>query len=236
MLQRQKHVTGPLEFSTRRRLMVWKQLLKRGIHDHRVLDSMGTVPREEFVPPALRELAYEDCPLPIGCDQTISQPFTVAFMCQALRLDGSETVLEIGAGCGYGAAVLSRLAHFVYSMECVPRLAEAARERLVGLGYKNVAVWTGDGSLGLPEEAPFDAIVVTAAAETVPPTYIGQLEEGGRLVIPIGRLSSGQTLRAFTRGPTGVDVENLGRFDFVPLVGQYGIHGIRGSEPPVTRR
>lgn len=202
--------------------MVWRQLLKRGIHDHRVLEAMGSVPRQEFVPNALREVAYEDGPLPIGHGQTISQPFTVAFMCQAVGLRGDETVLEIGTGSGYGAAVLSRLARFVYSVECVPELAEAARERLVRLGFKNVAVREADGSLGLADEAPFDAIVVTAAAEWLPPTYPSQLEEGGRLVIPLGSLARGQTLRLFTRRSKGVDVENLGRFDFVPLVGQYG--------------
>lgn len=202
--------------------MVWGQLLRRGIHDHRVLAAMGSVPREKFVPTVLRGVAYQDGPLPIGHEQTISQPFTVAFMCQALKLLGTETVLEIGTGSGYGAAVLSRLARFVYSIECVPELARSARERLVRLGYKNVAVREADGGFGLADEAPFDAIVVTAAAERLPPTFTSQLEDGGRLVIPMGSLTSGQTLRLFTRCSTGVGVRNLGRFDFVPLVGHYG--------------
>ncbi len=227
VFQRREEITTEVsEAARRRRLMVWRQLLQRGIYDHRVLDAMGRVPREQFVPRALRELAYEDGALPIGQGQTISQPFTVAFMCQALRLDGSETVLEIGTGSGYGAAVLSRLARFVYSVECVPELARSARERLVRLGYKNVAVREGDGSLGLPEEAPFDAIVVTAAAETLPPTFTSQLEDGGRIVVPVGSLTRGQTLRLFTKGSSGVEVESLGRFEFVPLVGRYGCLGV----------
>lgn len=202
--------------------MIWDQLLRRGIHDHRVLGAMAAVRREEFVPVEHRGGAYRDGPLPIGCGQTISQPFTVAFMCQALELDGTETVLEIGTGSGYGAAVLSRLVRFVYSVECVPELAQSARERLVRLGYKNVAVRETDGSAGLDEEAPFDAIVVTAAAERIPPILTSQLEEGGRLIMPVGPRTCGQTLRLMTRGGVDLRTRDLGRFDFVPLVGHYG--------------
>ena len=169
-----------------RRYMVENQLASHGIADSRVLDAMGRVPRELFVLPEMRDTAYEDGPLPIGFGQTISQPYTVAFMCEALRLDGTEKVLEIGAGSGYAAAVLSLLTKSVFTIERVPELAEQARSQLVELGYDNVQVITGDGTLGLPAEAPFDAIVVTAGAETLPDTYIQQLRPGGRIVIPIG--------------------------------------------------
>jgi len=205
--------------------MVEAQLAAHGIADSRVLDAMGRVPREQFVLPEMRDAAYEDGPLPIGCGQTISQPFTVAFMCEALRLDGTEKVLEIGAGSGYSAAVLSLLAKSVFTIERVPELAEQARSRLAELGYDNVHVVTGDGTLGLSCEGPFDAIVVTAGAETLPDTYVQQLRMGGRIVIPIGEYRYNQEMYRFTRLDGDLRVESLGGFAFVPLIGKYGWHG-----------
>lgn len=210
------------EYADLRRRMVAEQLRDHGISDPRVLAAMGKVPRDEFVPPELRDAAYEDGPLPIGYGQTISQPFTVAFMCQALQLTGTETVLEIGAGSGYSAAVLSLLATSVFSVERVAGLAEEARKRLARLGYANVEVMTADGTLGLPAKAPFDAIVVTAGAETLPDAYVRQVRVGGRIVIPIGEYRYNQTMYRFTRLEEELRIENLGSFAFVPLVGRYG--------------
>ncbi|MBI3862881.1 MAG: protein-L-isoaspartate(D-aspartate) O-methyltransferase [Planctomycetia bacterium] len=204
--------------------MVEAQLAGHGIADPRVLDAMGRIPREQFVPTEMRDAAYEDGPLPIGFGQTISQPFTVAFMCEALRLNGTEKVLEIGAGSGYSAAVLSLLARSVFTIERVPELAEQARSRLTELGYDNVHVITGDGTLGLSSEAPFDAIVVTAGAETLPDTYVQQLRMGGRIVIPIGEYRYNQEMYRFTRLEGELRVETLGGFAFVPLIGKYGWH------------
>jgi protein-L-isoaspartate(D-aspartate) O-methyltransferase len=195
----------------------------RGIEDERVLEAMSRVRREEFVPEEVRARAYQDCALPIGSGQTISQPFTVAVMLEALRLAGHERVLEVGTGSGYGAAVLSLLAREVFSIECVPELASAARDRLARLGYANAAVVEGDGSLGLPTEAPFGAIVVTAGAGSLPLCYLEQLAEGGRLVIPIGGEVRGQTLYCFTRLRGRLSVRELGPFLFVPLRGRYGV-------------
>ena len=212
------------DFAELRRWMVDEQLREHGISDERVLDAMRRVPREEFVPEELRDAAYEDGPLPIGFGQTISQPFTVAFMCQALQLEGTEKVLEIGAGSGYGAAVLSLLASSVFTVERVPGLVNSARARLTRTGYENVNVVAGDGTLGLPDEAPFDAIVVTAGAETLPDAYVRQLRAGGRIVIPLGRSRHSQTMYRFTRIDEQLQVENLGGFAFVPLIGRYGWH------------
>lgn len=202
--------------------MVETQLRSRHIHDGRVLGAMSTVPREEFVPAESRHSAYDDRPLPIGHGQTISQPYTVAYMCQALGLAGSERVLEIGTGSGYGAAVLSRLAEEVYTVERIPSLAEAARERLERLGFSNVSVHVANGTLGLPREAPFDGIVVTAAATGIPSEYLEQLADGGRLVIPLGESLIGQTLYRFTRNSGRLLVTDLGGFAFVPLIGKCG--------------
>ena len=176
------------------------------------------------MPGDLRHAAYEDGPLPIGFGQTISQPFTVACMCQALQLDGTEKVLEIGAGSGYSAAVLSLLASSVFTIERVAQLGERARTRLSQSGYHNVRVVTGDGTLGLPDEAPFDAIVVTAGAECLPDAYVEQVRRGGRIVIPIGEYRYNQTMYRFTRLDQELRVENLGGFAFVPLIGKYGWH------------
>jgi protein-L-isoaspartate(D-aspartate) O-methyltransferase len=178
---------------------------------------MEWVPREEFVPLELQDLAYEDRALPIGLDQTISQPYTVAYMCAAARLAATDKVLEIGTGSGYGAAVLSLLADEVHTIERIEELHQVARERLERLGYRNVRAYLDDGTLGLPQEAPFNAIIVTAGAEAIPEAYQDQLAEGGRLIIPVGPSSHQQMLRLTRRGNT-FDREDLGSFGFVPLV------------------
>jgi protein-L-isoaspartate(D-aspartate) O-methyltransferase len=198
--------------------MVVHQLERRGIHDPRVLEAMEWVPREEFVPPELADLAYDDRALPIGLEQTISQPYTVAFMCQEARISAGDKVLEIGTGSGYGAAVLSLLAREVHTIERIEELFHAARDRLARLGYENVRVYLDDGTLGQPYAAPFDAIICTAGAEALPDAYQHQLAEGGRLVIPIGPPAHQQMIRLTRRVDTW-DRDNLGSFGFVPLVG-----------------
>ncbi|MCA9014152.1 MAG: protein-L-isoaspartate(D-aspartate) O-methyltransferase [Planctomycetaceae bacterium] len=202
--------------------MVENQLRMRGICDPRVLEAMNRVPREEFVSPEQKPFAYHDCPLPIDCSQTISQPYTVAFMCEAAQLTGDERILEVGTGSGYGAAVLSLLAREVHTVERIPELAEQASERLTRLGYSNVHVYTSDGTLGVPEAAPFDAIIVTAGAETLPEPYVEQLKEGGRIIIPVGPEFMGQTMYRYTKIRGNLSQENLGAFAFVPLIGEYG--------------
>ena len=181
-----------LDPTAARRLMVDDQLRSRGISDPRVLDAMLRVPRHEFVSPAHRTQAYEDHPLPIGEGQTISQPYVVALMLEALQLAPDEKVLEVGAGSGYATALLAELAAQVYSIERHDALAAGAREVLVRLGYTNVKVLTGDGTLGLPAVAPFDAILVSAGASTVPAALVAQLGEGGRMIVPVGTGDSQQ--------------------------------------------
>lgn len=205
-----------------RHRMVDRQLRARGIADTRVLQAMDEVPREAFVPEILRESAYADNSLPVEHHQTISQPYTVAFMCEALQLDGSETVLEIGTGTGYAASVLSRLSRRVISIERIPDLARSARQRVAALGYDNVEILGGDGTLGLPEKAPFDAIVVTAGAPELPAAYAEQIADGGRIVIPIGSSESLQRMCRFTRRVDELLLEDLGDFAFVPLIGSQG--------------
>jgi protein-L-isoaspartate(D-aspartate) O-methyltransferase len=208
-------------FENARREMVARQIRDRGIRSERVLAAMQSVPRHLFVPQEHVFAAYSDEPLPIGEGQTISQPFMVAAMADALSLLGSERVLEIGAGSGYQAAVLSLLAGEVMAIEAQPLLADCARERLERLGYQNVRIEQGDGSLGWPSAAPYDAILVTAAAPAVPPPLIGQLAEGGRLVIPVGASEHQELLRIVKReGETSE--ESLYPCRFVPLVGRYG--------------
>jgi protein-L-isoaspartate(D-aspartate) O-methyltransferase len=206
-------------FRRQRLRMVTHQLESRGIADPRVLTAMAEVSREEFVPPELWDEAYRDGPLPIGQGQTISQPYTVAFMSEAMQLTGEEKVLEIGTGSGYAAAVLSRLAREVHSIERIPELAAEAAERLQRLAIDNVHVHVGDGSLGLAAEAPFDAIVVTAGGPELPRAYAEQLAECGRIVMPIGR-RHGQQMCRFTKRNGVLDLEDLGNFCFVPLIGQ----------------
>jgi len=207
-----------MNFELARHNMVVHQLERRGIHDPRVLEAMEWVPREEFVPPELLDLAYDDRALPIGLEQTISQPYTVAFMCQEARIAASDKVLEIGTGSAYGAAVLSLLAREVHSIERIEELFHAACARLARLGYDNVRVYLDDGTQGLPREAPFNAIVCTAGAEELPDAYQQQLADGGRLVIPIGPAAHQQMVR-FTRRGDRWDRDDLGSFGFVPLVG-----------------
>ncbi|MCB9925094.1 MAG: protein-L-isoaspartate(D-aspartate) O-methyltransferase [Planctomycetaceae bacterium] len=202
--------------------MVDSQLRARGICDERVLEAMLFVPREEFVPEVLQADAYGDWPQPIGAGQTISQPYTVAYMAQAAQLRGEEKVLEVGTGSGYGAAVLSVLVAEVHTIERLPALAHRACELLKKLDFGNVHVHIGDGSLGLPHEAPFDAIIVTAAGKCLPSAYVDQLTDGGRIVIPIGQQKSSQHLYRIYRKRGEVIADDLGRFAFVPLIGDQG--------------
>jgi protein-L-isoaspartate(D-aspartate) O-methyltransferase len=201
--------------------MVKEQIEVRGVSDRRVLKAMEKVPRHLFVPEALLDQAYDDSPLTIGHKQTISQPYTVAFMTEALELKGGERVLEVGTGSGYQCAVLAELAREVFSIERIPELAELARLRLKEMGYKNVHIVVGDGTLGLKDHAPFDAIIVTASGPELPATFIEQLAEGGRLVIPVGERSSQNMYRV--RKQRGEVVKDyLGPFRFVELVGRFG--------------
>lgn len=209
-------------FDNLRQRMVQHQLRSRGIADERVFQAMGAVPREEFVSESERGTAYEDCPLPIGFGQTISQPYTVAFQCESLLLQGNERVLEIGTGSGYAAAVLSLLAKAVYTVERIPGLATQAQATVNRLGYSNVQVFVGDGTLGLPAHAPFDGIIVTAGGVELPKPFVEQLAMGGRIVIPLGDYRDEQYMYRFTKTPEGLQAENLGGFAFVPLVGRYG--------------
>ena len=201
--------------------MVERQLEARGIKDRRVLDAMREVPRHLFVPAAYRERAYDDCPLPIDERQTISQPYMVAWMTELLRLEGEETVLEVGTGSGYQAAVLSKLARFVFTMERIPLLAEAAKKRLRDMGIENAEVVVGDGTEGLPEHAPYEGIIVTAGSPSVPPRLVEQLVDGGRLVIPVGS-SAVQMLTVIEKRGDKTITREEGSCVFVPLVGRYG--------------
>jgi protein-L-isoaspartate(D-aspartate) O-methyltransferase len=196
--------------------MVREQIEARGVRDPRVLAALRAVPRHRFVPEAYRDRAYEDGPLPIGQRQTISQPYIVAVMTELLRPQPDDRVLEVGTGSGYQAAVLARLASRVYSIEIVPELAERARATLGELGVSNVEVVTGDGYRGLPEHAPFDGILVTAAPTEVPQALLDQLAVGGRLVVPVGGLD--QELRLLERTAEGVRSQTLFPVRFVPMV------------------
>ena len=202
--------------------MVESQIRQRGVSDPRVLAAMAKVPRHRFVPEQLRDQAYGDYPLPIGEDQTISQPYIVALMTEALELTGQEKVLELGTVSGYQAAVLAELARLVFTIERLPTLAHMARRVLTELGYTNITIRVGDGTLGWPEEAPFDAILVTAGAPQVPAPLVEQLGLGGRLVIPVGDRFS-QTLTRVRRTPAGnLQTEYLGGCRFVKLIGRHG--------------
>jgi len=200
--------------------MLREHLEARGITDPRVLGAFCEVPREEFVPPKLANLAYEDTPLEIGSGQTISQPYTVAFMTQLLDPRPEDTVLEVGTGSGYQAAILSSLVKKVYTIERFAELARRAEDNLKKLGCDNVEVAVGDGSLGLPEKAPFEGIIVTAGAPEVPPPLLDQLEVGGRLVIPVG--THVQEMMKITRTADDFKREVHSGFRFVPLVGKEG--------------
>lgn len=205
-----------------RRRMVERQLRRRGIEDERVLVAMEEVPREAFLPEALRDRAYADSALPIGKEQTISQPWIVAAICQALELEGSELVLEVGTGSGYSAAVIARLAGHVVSIERHEPLSRQAAAVLRSLGVRNVEIVVGDGSLGVPARAPFDAIAVHAAAPAAPLALIDQLADGGRLVVPISSGREADTLTLLCRTDDQVETTDLGPCRFVPLIGEEG--------------
>jgi protein-L-isoaspartate(D-aspartate) O-methyltransferase len=203
-----------------RQRMVERQLVRRGIADKRVLEAMGTVPREAFVPRYVSRHSYDDCALPIEVHQTISQPYIVALTAEAAELKATDRVLEIGTGSGYAAAVFAQIAAHVYTIERHALLAETAAARLDALGYRNIDVRTGDGTLGWPEAAPFDAILAAASGIRVPETWKRQLAIGGRLVMPLGAMSEIQILIKLTRtGENDFSEESLGEVMFVPLVG-----------------
>jgi protein-L-isoaspartate(D-aspartate) O-methyltransferase len=212
----------PDRFAAERDRMVESQLQRRGISDPAVLAAMRSVPREFFVEADSVGEAYADRPLPIAEGQTISQPYIVAVMTQYLELTGNDAALEIGTGSGYGAAVLSRIARTVDTVERHSHLAEVARCRLAELGCANVTVHVGDGSLGLPDHGPFDAISVTAAGPTIPRALVDQLADGGRLIMPVGRRWGQRLVRARKRGET-IREEDLEAVAFVPLVGDQGV-------------
>ena len=204
--------------AVQRRLMVERQIQARGIRDARVLDVMRRVPRHEFVPIQVRAQAYDDHPLPIGEEQTISQPYIVAYMTEELRVGKKSKVLEIGTGSGYQAAVLAELCDEVYTIEIVPPLAERARATLQRLGYRNVHVRAGDGYKGWPEAAPFDRIIVTAAPDHIPQPLIDQLAVGGRMVIPVGETFQQMTI--VTKTASGVTEQRTIDVVFVPMTGE----------------
>ncbi len=206
--------TGP------RQRMVERDLRGRGIKDPRVLEAMSLVPRHLFVPRRHQSQAYQDRPVPIGKGQTISQPYVVALMTELLKLEGNERVLEVGTGSGYQAAVLSQLAREVYTIEIIPSLAEGAKERLKRLGYSNVQVKTGDGFFGWEEKGPYDGIVVTASAKKIPDPLWNQLQEGGRLMMPLGEIHKTQRLVRATKIKGKRHVETITGVIFVPMTGE----------------
>lgn len=208
------------DFVIKRTSMVREQLLNRGIKDKKVLDAMSRIPRHLFIEESLKNKAYEDHPLPIGEGQTISQPYVVALMTEALRLKPDDRVLEIGTGSGYQAAVLAEIAKEVYTIEIRKRLEERASKVLTDLGYKNVKTKYADGYFGWEEYAPFDAIIVTASANHIPPPLIKQLKEGGRLIIPLGSTLYYQTLTLVTKKKGELEVEQMGGVAFVPMIGE----------------
>ncbi len=205
-------------YEKQRERMVRDQIIARGIDDSFVIGAMMRVPRHRFVPEKLASMAYIDNPLPIGSDQTISQPYIVALMTASLRLKGGEKVLEVGTGSGYQAAVLAEIVDTVYTIEIIPELARRARKTLDSLGYKNVEVRAGDGYDGWPEHAPFDGVIVTAAAPKLPPLLVEQLKPGGRLVIPVGDLY--QDLHVYEKTSEGLKLISTLPVRFVPMTGK----------------
>lgn len=217
-MKKDKHEVSRNDFVEKRKRMVENQIKARGVSDQRVLDAMSNVQRHLFVPENLQNRAYEDEPLPIGYGQTISQPYIVAYMTEQIDLDESEKVLEIGTGSGYQAAVLGEIAKQVYTIEIVPELAVRAAGILQELGYHNVSVRTGDGYLGWPEAAPFDAIIVTAAPAHIPQPLIDQLKIGGHMIIPVGEFS--QDLILLERTEEGIEQKRKIPVRFVPMTGE----------------
>ena len=214
--------SAPIDFGKLRDLMISEQLVTRNILDKAVLDAFRNVPRHEFVPEDLQQNAYNDYPLPIGEGQTISQPYMVALMTECLKLQGTDKVLEVGTGSGYQAAILGEIAKEVYSVERFKDLSDRASKILRSLGYRNVHIKSGDGTLGWSEFAPYDAIVVTAGAPSVPDSLVRQLKDEGRLVIPVDRGGFGQILTLVERiGPT-TRTSDICACTFVPLVGKEG--------------
>jgi len=210
-----------MDFEKAREEMIRYQIKGRGIRDERVISAMNSIPREKFVTEGEKDNAYLDCPLPIGMGQTISQPFMVALMTQHLSLKGPETVLEVGTGSGYQAAILSKLAKMVYTIERFSILTERAEKIFKELKIKNIKVIVGDGSKGLEEYSPYDGIIVTAGAPEIPKSLIDQLDEKGRIVIPVGN-SFSQDLLQGTKEKGKLKISNYGGCVFVPLVGKYG--------------
>ena len=212
------------DFTARREAMIERQLVGRGITDERILDAFRSVPREAFVAPDQAGLAYGDHPLPIEAGQTISQPYIVALMIEAAGIGPGDTVLEVGAGSGYAAAVISRIAGRVVAIERQAELVAVAAERIARLGFDNVAIVEGDGTRGWPGEAPFDAILAAASGSHVPPPWVEQLATGGRIVMPVGDPGAIQSLVKVTKGAGGEHraAEDLGAVRFVPLIGEEG--------------
>lgn len=223
-MKRRRLSDKPDPYSVARRRMVTEQLVPGGIHDSRVLEVMGEVPRHEFVSPGMEPQAYEDRPLPIGLGQTISQPLIVAMMTEALALEGNERVLEIGTGSGYQAAILAELAKEVYTIERVRDLSIQARKVLYRLGFENIKLKIGDGTLGWPEEAPYDRIIVTAGAPHVPEELMKQLADGGRMVIPVGG-EDVQHLDVVIRKGEEFHTRSITACRFVKLIGSKGWKG-----------
>ena len=207
-------------YKQRRQLMVEKDIKARGISDAKVLQAMGKVPRHLLVDEYIRDRVYEDYPLPIGEGQTISQPYVVALMTESLKLKPGDKVLEIGTGSGYQAVILAEIVKDVYTIEIRRGLAEKAEKRVNELGYKNIRIKYGDGYFGWEEQAPFDAIIITASANHIPPPLIKQLKEGGRLIIPLGSTVYYQTLTLATKIKGELDLEQISSVVFVPMVGE----------------
>lgn len=205
-----------------REMMVERQIARRGIDNPRLLAAMRQVPREVFVPAELRELAYEDRPLPVEGGQTISQPYIVARMIEAAAVGAGDRVLEIGVGSGYASAIMSRLAAHVFAIDRLAELAALARVRMERLGYDNVSIRTGDGTEGWPDQAPFDAILVAAGGPTIPPPLCEQLAVGGRLIIPVGESSEQQLVRVIRTDENTFETQKLEAVRFVPLIGAHG--------------
>jgi protein-L-isoaspartate(D-aspartate) O-methyltransferase len=208
---------GQIDHKQLREIMIKEQLLARDISDPATIKAIRNVPRHEFVPPEMKPYAYSDNPLPIGMDQTISQPYIVAYMTQVLKLKDHDRVLEVGTGSGYQAAILGQIVDTVYTIEIVEALAFTAKNRLSALGYGNIEVKTGDGYLGWPEKGPFDAIIVTAGAEEVPEPLIKQLKEGGRMIIPVGPHNGIRQLLLITKKSGKIKTKEVMAVRFVPL-------------------